>query len=126
MAQLVSNFSLLINDLFQSVVRSFLRGLDLGSENLEGFIHLEPDLVPFEVLDVILHLNLLGSSSVTTDFNDEARWLIELFADVEVHLFIPLATSVNLNIIFGKNVHKLHQLIQRPDFELGFVNLKIH
>jgi hypothetical protein len=108
MAQLVSNFSLLINDLFQSVVRSFLRGLDLSSENLKGFIHLEPDLVPFEVLDVILHLDLLRSSSVTTDFNDEARWLIELFADVEVHLFIPLATSVDLNIIFGKNVHKLH------------------
>jgi hypothetical protein len=123
MAQLCSYLSLLINNLFQPVIRSFLRGLDLGSENFEGFIHLEANLVPFEVLDVILHLDLFGSTSVATDFNDQACWLIELFADVEVHLFIPLATSVNLHIIFGENVHKLHQLIKRPNFELGFVHL---
>ena len=123
MAQLVSYVRLLINYLFQPVVRSFLRGLDFGSENFEGLIHLEANLVPFKVLDIILHLDLLGSSPVATDFNDKVCWLIELFADFEVHLFIPLATSVYLHIIFGENVHQLHQLIERPDFKLGFVHL---
>ena len=70
MIQLVSHIRLLINYLFQPVVRGFLRGLDLGSENFERLIHLESDLVPFKVLDIILYLDLLGSSSVATDFND--------------------------------------------------------
>lgn len=70
MGQLVSNLRLLINYLFKSVIRSFLGSLNLGSKNFEGLIHLESDLVPFKVLDIILDLNLLRSSSVATDLND--------------------------------------------------------
>ena len=108
MLQLVFNLRLLIQNLFQSVVARLLGGLDLSTEELQRLVHLESDLVPFEVLDVILDFHLLGGSPIATNLNDELRWLIQVLADVKIHLFIPLATCIDLGIVLLENVHQLH------------------
>ena len=121
--QFIFHLMLLIQVLLQTIICSLLSCLNFGTENLQGLVHLESHLVPLEVLNVLLDLDLLRATSDAADLDVELRRLIELLADLEVHLLIPLAGSVQGLIVLCESVHQFHQLVQGSHLELSFVDL---
>ena len=106
--QFTFHLMLLIQVLLQTIIRSLLSCLNFGTKNLQGLVHLESHLVPLEVLNVLLDLDLLRATSDTTDLDVELRRLIKLLADLKVHLLVPLAGSVQGLIVLCESVHQLH------------------
>ena len=80
--------------------------------------------VPLEVVDIAIHGLHVFLASPHLPLDHELGFLAYLLGRLEVNLLVPLASPVDLIVVFRKCVNHFHQLVKRAHFKLFFVDLK--
>ena len=87
----------------------------------EVFAHLELDVVPLKLLDIVDHFDLLALSSHLD--HQLFIGLFEFIGGLFKQLLVSFAGLIQLLVKLREHIHRLHELVERSYLELCFVNL---
>lgn len=122
--QLVFDIRLLFQLLLELVIASLLSGHNLCSDHFERLVNWELRCVPLEVLDILLNGLCLFFATPLLFFDDKLCLLVEFLGRTHIYLFTSFDGGLHCSVQLAELIHELHQMIQRPNFELFFVDLR--
>ena len=110
---------------FEPLFATFLCLNYFSTENIQRFISLKSNNIPFKRFNIICNFNFLTLPPILRNINLQLSiFHIEFLSHVKIKFFISFAAAIYKKFIFGEHVNKLHKLIERANFKNIFFDAR--